>query len=245
VPVPLPAGGHVEGSDDYACPLKADGTLDGDCHLLVVQGARLFEMWRAHVAGGVPGGAFSGGCLAVWDLTRNYWDPASPPGGYGRGDQCSSADAGGFPISDMLFDADEVKAGEIKHGIRFILPNDRIRLGAYVHPATHSGAGKGTPTPDLVPYGARLRLKKTFDVATLPSAGARVVARALQRYGMFLADGGNVALTAKADTNTTAKWSGLLGAQDLASIRVTDFEMVRAPPRVPLTLQCKRTALQK
>jgi hypothetical protein len=245
VPIPLPAGGNVEGSKDYACPLADDGTLDGDCHLIVIQGSRLFEMWRAHIVGGVAGGAFTGGCLAVWDLTRNYWNPAVAPAAYGRGDQCSSADAAGYPITDLLFDADEVKAGEIKHAIRYILPNDRIRKGAFVRPATHSGGGKGTPAVDLVPYGARLRLRKSFDLASLPSAGARVVARALQRYGMFLADGGQVALTAKSDKHTATKWAGLLDAGDLAGLKVSDFEMVDGGARIPLTLSCDRTPLTK
>lgn len=233
-PVPVPPGGNLEGEKDYTC------TSDGDCHLLVIQGSKLFEMWRANIAGGTATGTFSGGCLAVWDLTRDYWK--SGPG-YARGDQCTSADAAGFPIAALLFSADEVKAGAINHAIRFILPNARIRKGEFVHPATHSGAGKGTPSADLVPYGARFRLKPSFNLAGLPSEGARTVARALQRYGMFLADGGNIALTAQADTHTAAKWSGLLEARDLAAIQVTDFEMVDAGAALPLTLDCVRTAM--
>jgi serine/threonine-protein kinase len=207
---------------------------------LVVQGTRLYEMWRADISGGqAVGGTFNGGCLAIWDLTKDYWTPAAPPN-FSRGDQCSSADAAGYPISALLFSADEVAAGEIKHAIRFILPNNRIDPAQYVHPATHATkhtAVAATP----VPYGARLRLKSTFNVDGLPSAGAKVVARALQKYGMFLADGGNIALTAQNDTYTTAKWSGLLDAHDLSSLKVTDFDMVDGGMRVPLTLDCQRT----
>jgi serine/threonine-protein kinase len=230
MPVPVPLGGRLEGETGYSC------TSNGDCHLIVLQGARLYEMWRANIAGST----FNGGCLAVWDTTRDYWKPVAPPG-FARGDQCTSADAAGYPITALLFSADEVKAGSLDHAIRFILPNDRIRKGEYVHPATHSGAGKGTPSADLVPYGARLRLKSSFDLGALPSEGARVVARALQRYGMFLADGGNIALTAQADTYTTAKWEGLLGPRDLVALKVSDFEMVDGGARVPLTLDCVRT----
>jgi serine/threonine-protein kinase len=193
---------------------------------------KLYEMWRADI----QGTTFNGGCLVVWDQTKTY-----PPNE--RGDQCTSADAAGYPIAALLFSADEVKSGALNHAIRFILPNDRIRKGAYVHPATHSGVGKGTPTADLVPYGAHFRLKASFDLSKLPNEGARTVARALQRYGMFLADGGNIALTAQADTTTTAKWDGLLGSQDLKSILVTDFDMVDGGQRIPLTLDCVRTAM--
>jgi hypothetical protein len=237
VPVPVPPGGRLEGERNYTC------AGDGDCHLLVLQGTRLFEMWRASIGGG--GGPadnpFSGGCLAVWDTTRDYWKAAPPPG-FARGDQCSSADAAGYPISALLFNADEVKAGAIEHAIRFILPNARIRKGEYVHPATHSGAGKGTPAVDLVPYGAHLRLRSTFNLQSLPGEGARVVARALQRYGMFLADGGNIALTAQSDVYTKAKWAGLLAASDLVALKVGDFDMVDGGARIPLTLDCNRAA---
>jgi hypothetical protein len=234
VPIPVPPGGRLEGESNYAC------TGDGDCHLIVLQGSKLFEMWRANISGGTSTGSpFVGGCLAVWDTTRDYWQPN--PNGFARGDQCTSADAAGYPITPLLFNADEVQAGAINHAIRFILPNDRIRKGQYVHPATHSGAGQGTPVSNLVPYGARLRLKSTFNLQSLPNEAARVVARAMQRYGMFLADGGNITLTAQADTFTTAKWSGLLGARDLAAIKPSDFDMVAGGTRIPLTLDCTRT----
>jgi hypothetical protein len=115
---------------------------------------------------------------------------------------------------------------------------------AFVHPATHSGTGKGTPSADTMSYGARFRLKSTFNVAGLPTEGARTVARALQRYGMFLADGGNIALTAQADTYTAAKWDdNLLGTRDLSSIQVTDFEMIDGGARIPLTWDCVRTPM--
>jgi serine/threonine-protein kinase len=229
VPVPVPATGRLEAESGYTC------TNDGDCHLIVVQGDKLYEMWRANISGGT----FTGGCMAVWDLKRDYWT-SSTPAGYGRGNQCTSADAGGFPLTDLLFTADDVKAGAINHAIRFILPNDRIRKGQMVLPATHSGVGPGTPTTDTVPYGARLRLKKDFDLSKL-KPGAQVVARAMQKYGMFLSDGGNIALTAQADTDTAAKWDGLLDASDLSSLKVTDFEMVDGGARVPVTNDCVRT----
>jgi serine/threonine-protein kinase len=57
---------------------------------------------------------------------------------------------------------------------------------------------------------------------------------------MYHADGGQVALTAQSDRHTTAKWAGLLGAQDLAGIRVTDFEVIDHGSMIPLTYDCNR-----
>ena len=222
--IPVPTGGALEAESGYAC------TTDGDCHLIVQDRSRLklFEMWRANIVGG----RFDGGCLAVWDMTRTY--PTS-----GRGEQCTSADAAGFPIAPLLFSADEVASGVIDHAIRFILPNASIRSGVYVHPATH-GTRAAAGAADAPPYGARLRLRPDFPLASLPNDGARTVARAMQRYGMLLSDGGNIALTAQSDRFTQAKWSGRLGTRDLSSIRPSDFQMVESGPRIRLTLDCVR-----
>lgn len=225
VPVPVPAGGALEGETGYACE------SDGDCHLIVVdRGAnRLYEMWRADIRGS----EFNGGCLAAWDMTRVY-----PP--EGRGEQCTSADAAGFPIAPLLFSADEVAAGEIAHAIRFILPNPRMRDGYYVRPASHAGGPSG---PSQAPvYGSRWRLRADFDLSSLPNDGARVVARAMQQYGMVLADGGNVALTAQSDRFTTGKWDGLLEPRDLDTIQPTDFEVIDTGAPIELTYDCVRTA---
>jgi len=185
-------------------------------------------MWRADITNGV----FRGGCLAIWDLDRIY-----PPSG--RGEQCTSADAAGLPITPLLFTADELEAGVIDHAIRFILPNARMQAGVYVHPATHAGAPSGQGMP---PYGARFRLRANYPLSSLPDEGTRVIARALQRYGMILSDGGNIALTAADDRFTAAKWDDVLpsGSTGLAAIHVTDFEMVDAGNRIPLTYDCAR-----
>lgn len=225
VPVPVPEGGNLEGETGYACE------NDGDCHLIVADWAsnELFEMWRADIRGD----RFAGGCLAVWDMSRVY-------GPEGRGDQCSSADAAGYPIAPLLFTADEVAAGEIDHAIRFALPNTIIRDGEFFHPATHATNAEGGG-PEAVPYGARLRLRADYDLSQIDNASARVIARALQTYGMFLADGGNVTLMGRADTRTTAKWLDLLDSRSLDMLEPQDFELIELQGEaIPLTFDCVR-----
>ena len=209
VAVPVPDGGALEGETAYAC------AHDGDCHLIAVQESsmQLYEMWRANI----DGDTFYGGCLAVWDMQKVY-------GPEGRGYNCTSADAAGLPIAPLLFSADEVADGSIDHAIRFILPNDRIRGGVYMSPGTHStGAADGAAAGP--PFGTRLRLKADYATADL-SPGAQVVAEAMKQYGIILADGGTIALTAQSDRFTVAKWDGLLRPDDLASIPITAFEVV-------------------
>jgi hypothetical protein len=220
-PVPVPPGGNLEGEAGYTC----DG--GGDCHLIVLdEGAgELYEMWRADLE---P--SFRGGCLAVWDMHHAYGEEL-------RGDQCASADAAGFPIAPLLFTADEVAAGEIPHAIRFVLPSDRIGRG-FVRPATHAIDMGGAP--NAPPFGFHLRLRADYPIDALPSEGARVVARALQRYGMYHADRGEIALTALSDRRTAAKWKGLLGDRDLAALEIEDFEVVDHGDRIATSFRCQR-----
>ena len=142
-PVPLPPGGKVEGSGDYACRRRLP--------LLRVQGSRLYELYQANVTGGMAtGGTFTGTCLVIWDLTKDYWEPAAPPN-FSRGDHCNGADAGDMPMAPLLLTAEEIKSGKIKHALRFTISNNRIRKGVYVHPATHVGGPSGGS--DTLPYG--------------------------------------------------------------------------------------------
>jgi serine/threonine-protein kinase len=214
----------MEGQKGYHCPLA-----EQDCHLIVVDRAnsKLYEAFQADLGDGAVNAIF----LAVWDLNRLY--PMS-----GRGEQCTSADAAGFPIAPLLFNAAELATGSINHAIRFILPNWRMRTGVFVHPATHAGGPDGPESAP--PYGAHFRLKASYDLSRLKPA-ARVVARAMQKYGMLLADGGDIALTAQNDADTVAKYSDVdFGTNDLQSLKVTDFEVIRGGKPIPLTNDCVR-----
>ena len=74
----------------------------------------------------------------------------------------------------------------------------------------------------------------------MPSVGAKVVARAMQKYGMYHADGGNIALTGQTDRYTTAKWDDLIDPHDLAALKVEDFDVIDEGAMITLTLDCAR-----
>jgi hypothetical protein len=230
VMVPLPPAGALEGEMAYS-----DGcdNSNNDCHLIVIDDAtnKLYEIWEAQVTGGM---LKSTGCLATWDLTHDY-------GGNGRGAECTSADAAGYPMAALMLTADDVASGTVKHAIRFILPNSKIQKAQYLKPATHA-AGSGDNTK--VPYGAHLRLKASFDMTRLSNASAKIIAKGLQTYGMFLADGGNVPLTFASDEFSTHKWADVGmdpnngGAQVLGVIKPNDFEVVEHGAYVKLNDNC-------
>jgi serine/threonine-protein kinase len=222
--IPLPPGGGMEGSNSYQCNNHVD-----DCHLLVADRSqgKLYEAWGASEIDSKINAKF----IAVWDLNRIY-----PPSG--RGDQCTSADAAGFPIAPLLFNADELAKGSINHALRFMLPNSRMRAGVFVHPATHAGSPSGPDTAP--PMGVRFRLKASYDMSQLTPA-AQVVARAMQKYGMFLSDGSDIDLSSQSDKDTVAKYADLdFDTHSLWPLKVTDFEVVDLGKPIRLTDNCVR-----
>ena len=247
--VPVPADAAFEGQDGLACDNGNE-----DCHLLVVEGSVLYELYAANLVDGY----LQTMCLARWDLARIY-----PP--QGRGEHCTSADAAGFPIAALLPNADGVAAavnvpdGDLGQAIRFVLPNARMASDAslggisgrlYVRPATHAGGPSGPAAS--VPYGARLRLRADFNLAGYPPA-ARVILRTLQRYGMVLADGGDVALTFESDRHTTTKWDELdIGPHTFwngtngnrTPVQVADFAVIDTGARIAETYDCARTPIE-
>lgn len=251
--IPLPANAAFEDDGDGQ-PLVCDNQ-NNDCHLIVVKDGVLYEVY----SGNYDGAAIDALCLAKWDLNTVY-----PP--QGRGDHCTSADAAGFPMSPLMPNADAVAAavgvpnGDLGHAIRFILPNLRMasfpdgpdqdddREPMYVRPATHAGGPSGPEA--TVPYGSRLRLRSDFPM-TGYNAAAQVILRTMQRYGIVLSDGGNIALTFESDINTTAKWATLgvtphvfwdgTPGGDRNPVRVTDFAVLDTGPRILETYECVRT----
>ncbi len=223
--MPVPEGAHIEGSADLTCDAANE-----DCHLLVIdtEQRRLYELYQATQAGD----QLTAGGFFVWDLDRTYTDQL-------RGPQCTSADAAGFPIAALTPTADEVASGSIGHALRFILPNDRMKAEVYVPPATHAGGPESTD-PDAPPYGVHFRLRHDVDTSSFSDA-QKVVVRALQTHGMYLSDGGEIALTFADDKNTTAKWAELgIDSQSFAGLTVDDFEVVDHGPEVPVTYDCAR-----
>jgi hypothetical protein len=237
--MPVPADAAIEANTGLSCD-----NANEDCHLLVAQGNVLYEAYRAN-ASGTPG--VQAQCLAVWKLDAVY--PAS-----NRGDHCTSADAAGFPIAPLLFNADEVYAatqlanGDLGHAIRFILPNARMATEngqkVYVRPASHAGGPSGPA--GTVAYGSRLRLRADFPL-NLYNPAAQVILRTMQRYGIVLADGGNIALTAESDLFTTHRWTELgIDSRTFdqqvpgAPVKITDFAVLDTGPRIVETYDCVR-----
>ena len=166
---------YADESDRGPYPIPASPKIEGgsDRHILMVQRGtcRLFELFAAARSDG----SWRAGSGAIFNLRSNKLRP--------RG--WTSADAAGLPILPGLARHDEVARGEIPHALRFTVSRTRR---AFVFPARHFASS--LTDPDLPAMGQRLRLKRSVDISRFPRQ-ARVVATALQRYGMLVADNGS------------------------------------------------------
>jgi hypothetical protein len=163
-PYPIPRGVPIEGGPHSS----------GDRHVIVIdRGTCLdYELFAAYPHRG--GAYWTAGSGAIFNLRSNHLRPAG----------WTSADAAGLPILAGLARYDEVHRGSIDHALRFTAPCTSPR---YVYPARHFAS---TCSGFYPPMGLRVRLKADVNVSGLPYQ-ARVVAQALKRYGMILADNGS------------------------------------------------------
>ena len=111
---------------------------------------------------------------------------------------------------------DEVAKGRIDHAIRVTVPSTQNR---YVWPARHAASDDSNPA--LPPMGLRLRLRRDADLSGL-APQARVVAQAMQTYGVIVADNGSAwYLSGTPDE----RWDND-DLQTLATLSGADFEAV-------------------
>jgi serine/threonine-protein kinase len=112
-----------------------------------------------------------------------------------------------------------------------------------VYSAIH---GTNTSGPaSSIPYGGQMRLRADYPIEGLKPA-AQVVARAMQKYGMYMSDGGNIALTAQADVVSCATWADVdLEPGDLSALRATDFEVIDRGPTIDVTFECMRDPITR
>ena len=172
--VPVAYTEYGDESDPGPFPIPADAPVElgSDRHVLVLQSGtcQLFELFNAKRKG--AGWEASSG--AKFDLRSNALRPAG----------WTSADAAGLPILPGLLRYDEVASGEIHHALRFTVGTTQR---AYILPARHFA---GIPDDRVPPMGARFRLRSTVDLSGY-RGHALVILRALQRYGMIVADNGS------------------------------------------------------
>jgi hypothetical protein len=178
-----------------------------------------------------------------WTGTNGYhynirWS-AVPPAGFGsRGS--------GIPYLAGLVRPCEIARGRIEHALAFAydFPTDEI-----VYPATKSD-GKGTPGAD-VPEGTRLQLDPSLSRREIRRWGCTgaclTIARALQRYGMYVIDNSGRPKIMLEDEGT-ARWRGAVSSKTAEPIPLSAFRVLTlscvAPDARGRTLAAARTLVR-
>lgn len=200
-PFPWGAGFRIE-------PLS-----DGHAVVLQRQSCKIYELYEAVFDEGTLS-AYSG---AVWNLDRPF--VPLPPGQ-------PSAMASGLSLYAGTVQWSEVANGRIDHALNWAAPVGTVAQYAFVRPASgtdgikfNGAGGRG------IPYGARLRLRASFDISGFGPQSA-VIARAMKRYGIYLAD---TARTNELYNFVAPDGSSNWNAADLSalqSIRLSDFDVL-------------------
>lgn len=209
VPITFTDFGDESDPGPYPIPTDADVEAGGDGHTLVVDqdDCKLYELYVAE-RNGSGWDAASG---AVFDLESNDLRP----------DGWTSADAAGLPIFPGLVRYEEaVEKGEIKHALRVTFSATQA---GYIHPATHFASDE--TSANAPPMGMRLRLKASYNISGFTGA-SRVVAEALKKYGLIVADNGS---NWYISGSTDSRWDDE-DLNQLKDIPGSEFEVVQSGP---------------
>jgi uncharacterized repeat protein (TIGR01451 family) len=190
--------GYIEGN-------LAGGGPDGDRHMLVIDRDRwlLFETYATR-----------------WNTLLSRWDADSGATfdlktNARRPDGWTSADAAGLAVFPGLVRVDELKSpNEIRHAFRVTVRG----TNGYVWPASHkAGSSAGAP-----PMGMRMRLKASKVLTGYP-ASIQKIFRAMQTYGLIVADNGSdMYITGTMD----ARWNNDQLNPAFSSLTADDFEVI-------------------
>ncbi len=207
---------------DVPLPPWVEPDPEDDGHLVVIDTAAgcVYDFWRMRRS--------RTGWKAAWGNAL----PLDSDGIFARG---LSARGSGFELMQGLVWPCELESGRIEHAL--IFSYDFTRAGGPVPPATESDGT--TPGEGAIPEGALLQLDPALDLDALGLTPAqRIIARALQRYGMYCADtGGGLQLYGvhphSAQRNPWLAWFGTQALVPLDAIPVERFRVLALPPQQP------------
>lgn len=172
----------------FSTSLWGEQTEDG--HIIIIDTVFNFS-WEMSRFKGVENDAINCSTFNVWDLSgTGIGDPNEGKRWRSRGGR-----AAGFPNIAGLIRPEEIQSGEIRHALAFTFAS--VKMNDFYYPACRTDGF--LDDADAPAEGMLFQLNpqltdSDFDNWGL-SVGAKIVARTLQKYGMYLCDrGGNMAL---------------------------------------------------
>lgn len=216
-------GTRVDMLEDVPIPLGAQAAPDTDGRMIIIDRSTYaeYDLWRATRAG--TGWTIEGG--SSYNILWN----GTPPENNSRGS--------GIPAYAGLLRPWEILQGRIEHALAFgyTEPTD----DKCVFPASKTDGDRTLPF--TIPEGARLQLDPTLTEADFDEWGlnrtGKIIARALQEYGMVSVDHSGSFKLYMEDLShnpfTTQRWTdpGLdLTKETISSIPYTSFRVLELPP---------------
>jgi hypothetical protein len=216
--------------EEVPIPPTAKPSHGTDATLVVWQPSteKLWEFWRASRTESGWQAAWGGAIQNVSENRGAYdseaWSGAKPWWG---------SSASSLSIAGGLITLEDLERGSIDHALSIAIPN--VRAGVYSSPAQRTD-GKSTSALSL-PEGAHLRLDPALDLDKLKLPPLTLtIARAAQRYGIFVRDRAKVTHFFAEDpsslaTNPYLGKSGYFEGQTpgklLASFPWSDLQLLR------------------
>jgi hypothetical protein len=201
----------------FHMPSKARPMIGQDAALTVIDRStnQVVGLFGAHL---------SGGRWSVSGLSRYRYSSNGIAGGLPGGRKQNFGHRG-IPASVPAVTRAEIRRGRIRHRLEMYWHETAARTpegkSAYF-PMTGSESGHS----GVVPEGAVIRIKGSVNLQRLHlSPAARVIARALQKYGAVIGDNAGSGNSLKLQGNTN--WSGVLNKDSLRSIPWSDFVFVK------------------
>lgn len=189
---PIPTQAHT--TSGVTAGYREEG---GDNHMLIFDRQRnyLYELYHASW----NGSSWSADQQSCFQMNTN----ARRPEGW------TSTDAAGLAVFPGLVKYDDIHgSGPIRHATRFACKS----ANGYIYPASHVGGASTTNhhVAGFLPFGGRIRLKPSFDIATFVNgfsslsaankAGMTLLLQSWKTYGLIFADtGGNGAVQGTMD----------------------------------------------
>lgn len=202
-----------------------DSMADG--HMLLVDPVKRMS-WDFSRAKLLENGSWQASRVAVWDLNGPGYGPAFS----GKRWWMHGARGSGMPLIGGLIRPEELESGEIRHALAFAAPSVR-KASSYGGPvelcspmaSRTDGVNTGLA---FIPEGARIQLDPNLDLDLLGlSQPTRILARAMQIYGMYLSDQGETFKIYLQNLGPDGEaWQNIGDFQDLSLIPIHRFRVL-------------------
>ena len=216
-------------AENIPMPEEAWQDPSDDGHMILVDPYKKIA-WEFSKAQKLSDGKWIVSCIDKWDLNGlGYRPPFVGPYWWKCGVRGS-----GTPYIGGLLRVEELEAGKINHALAVSTPVNRRKISENAEwgcelcsPASRTdGWGIG---PQFIPEGARIQLNPNLDLDSLNlSEDAKIVARALQKYGAYVVDNARgFPIYFQNLGPDGGKWNEHPGLFDIVKIPLDEFRILK------------------